>query len=243
MTIKIYYINLDRRTDRNLLIQDSLKFFEKYNIQCERISAIDGTTLDLDSLIKTNVISPQTTLKKGEIACSLSHIKAWETFLESKNYYGIFLEDDVCINCNYANDIFEEIIKELDSIKFDWLFLSFNSLGNLKTYDGKIIEKHFYIPDTYGYGTHAYILNRKGALKILKYYKNKNIQITHQLDLFSIVEHDITKIINSKFIYMSVLPDFKYYNTFEESKYIYINGKEFLIYAKDFSDSDTSKII
>ena len=74
----------------------------KFNIRPERISAIDGKTLDeqqvtrlappLNSFLKLEF--PRE-LTKGEIGCFLSHRKAWKRFLESEDDWALIMEDDV----------------------------------------------------------------------------------------------------------------------------------------------------
>lgn len=90
MNFQIYYINLKKRTDRNEKMIKKLKYFRQFKIGYERIDAIDGNDININKLIFRGILSSNCKLRRGEIGCSLSHIKAWKTFLLSKFNFGIF---------------------------------------------------------------------------------------------------------------------------------------------------------
>ncbi len=242
----IYYINLQSRPDRNKNMQYVLQNFNKFNIDYERINAIDGYDLNLDELIHNDIIDYKTDklerpLKRGEIACTLSHIDAWKIFLNSTYNYGIFLEDDILISQPYFDEIMGKVLELIPKTIFDWCYLSFNSLEALNTYEGPDIKNVFYRVISPGYGTHAYILNKYGCKKILNYYQQQ--KISHPLDFMHIIKSEYKKIFNQPFEIISVKPDFHYYKTFNKDNFVYNKGKEFPIYVNDFADSDTSKIV
>jgi GR25 family glycosyltransferase involved in LPS biosynthesis len=129
----------------------------------------------------------------------------------------------------------------VSKVLFDWCYLSFNSLGGLATYEGPDIKKIFFKVIYTGYGTHAYILSKKGCKKILKYYEQEKIY--HPLDSMDKIKSDYKNIFKLPFNIISVKPDFNYYNTLNKNNFVYNNGKEFPFYVNDFADSDTTKIV
>jgi GR25 family glycosyltransferase involved in LPS biosynthesis len=232
----IYYINLKNRISRNEKMVKLLE--ENFNIEYERIEAINGNDLNISNLIEENVVgNNHYNLRRGVIGCSLSHISSWKKFLNSSYEYGIFFEDDIDINKKYFNDVFDKVINFIPNIIFDWCYLSFNSLGNLKAYEGCEINDYLYIPNELSYGCQAYILSKTGVSKLIKYYDK--VKIYHPVDFTYRIKYDYNRFFNEEFNFIAVKPDFKYYN-FEYTTYQY--SKEFCIYAVDFNDSDTSKI-
>lgn len=77
----MFYINLDRRPDKNQIIQKEL---EKHGITAERFPAVDGQTLQA-----TDKLMP------GEIGCALSHAGILKLMVEHSWKNVLILEDDV----------------------------------------------------------------------------------------------------------------------------------------------------
>tara|TARA_B100001121_G_C18699031_1_gene626465 strand:- start:1070 stop:1780 length:711 start_codon:yes stop_codon:yes gene_type:complete len=236
MNIIIYYINLDRRNDRNEKIIKELELIT--DIPIKRISAIDKNELNRNKLIEEKYITDKTSLRLGQIACILSHMKVWEEFLNSNYDYCIILEDDVKINKKYFNEHFYNILNELNNINFDWLYLGRNNLQFKNFYKGKMINKYFYIPQAYGYGTHSYILSRDGAKLKFDYYntlKNNTFFTNHPLDFLESNKYLIKHFLNKEIKILSILP-IKDYNS---DKIIEKFSDEFLFYPINVNDSDT----
>ena len=133
---------------------------------------------------------------KNEIACSLSHIKALKTFLEDdKQDYAIFLEDDISIS---NIESLETSVKLMPKPKeWDLLYLGYQQMNmkmplnihlkwllaypilnalKLKRYDLQKIKRIFGRPyNNYWFragshnNTHAYIVSKSAAKKIIDY--------------------------------------------------------------------------
>lgn len=101
---KIYCINLDSRKNRWDRAKEE---FKKNNISVERISAIEGSKLNLE-------FPPE--IKEGAVGCSLSHLYTMKMAkqLNLNNY--LVLEDDVKFIENFS-EIFPHII---DQVPKDW---------------------------------------------------------------------------------------------------------------------------
>ena len=138
MKSNIYYINLDKRTDRK---DDFLKQFEsvKYN---------------KDNIIRVKAIEHII----GTLGCLSSHIKALKLALKDSYPYAIVCEDDFTFR-NQKLD-FEELLGNLINSKVDWdvMLLSHNpgtslisptadkqicKIENSQTTSGYIIKKSY----------------------------------------------------------------------------------------------------
>lgn len=91
----VYVINLNRSTDRLARISADLN---AAGLAFERIPAIDASEPAIFEQVydarenRRNYLAP---LSRQEVACFLSHRRAWQTFLETSDApYAIFLEDD-----------------------------------------------------------------------------------------------------------------------------------------------------
>ena len=113
MKIKYYVINLDRSPERLNNIYAQCK---KYNIDFVRISAFDGNILDLEKLADDTACRYEMgrSIQPGEVGCFLSHKKALDAFLSSKDEFAVILEDDAILSKNFSksiNDICSFIIQ------------------------------------------------------------------------------------------------------------------------------------
>jgi len=172
MIKKIYYINLDKRPDRN---KHTLNEIKKLNINnVERITAIDGKSLDImnisNDLITTegkedaldNTKGLYYIFTRGAIGCALSHLLIYNKVIDElqDDEYALILEDDIYID----NDITNKLKYYINKIpKFDILFLGYHNHADAIEYDvygkpGKI------------WGLFGYIINKKAASEIKKVY-------------------------------------------------------------------------
>ena len=154
------------------------------HLQCHRIDAIQGKTLQRDQyshLIKT----PK--MKDTTIACFLSHQKALETFLETKQPICLILEDDVNISTDFIpkmNQIYNELKEK--KTDFDLLFLGGTRICG--SHFSSSLLKAKQIHGNCNAGAFAYLVSKRGAKTILQNIKNKGIikMYDHQIrDLFS----------------------------------------------------------
>ena len=141
----IYFINLDHREDRKKEFTDWVSE-SKFNGVVERIPAIHNKN-------------------KGHIGCTMSHIKALETFLNSQYETCIIYEDDYqpCDIENYWNNI----TKITDDINFDVILLSYNDY-NLEIIDTKY---DFLKKIVFTYTASGYMINKPFAAILLDCFK------------------------------------------------------------------------
>lgn len=69
--------------------------FSELRLNFQRVAAVDGRSLQSDALEKwTSIRFPDFGMGPGEIACFLSHRKAWECFIDSEKEWCFIAEDD-----------------------------------------------------------------------------------------------------------------------------------------------------
>lgn len=185
--LNIRYINLTKSKKRNSLIKEE---FKDYNLI--RIPAIDGlskfSTKEYDKynrpvwkeeekqkLVSEGILAEDYRryydLVPTETACNMSHVKAWNDFIESKEEYSIFIEDDV------------KLIKDLsrieipDSCEMFYLTDKNHPDERISTYpDGQIKWTKTFM---------AYVLSRKAAALCIEaakpFYYQTDLQIPLRL--------------------------------------------------------------
>jgi GR25 family glycosyltransferase involved in LPS biosynthesis len=109
-----YVINLDRSVER-------LRLFRERNphlVDFERLSAIDGGTIDRNSLIQSGRILSDLPYTAGTLGCALSHLRLWEMAVETNKAITV-LEDDTAVHPCFV-DRSAAVIEALCS---DWDFV------------------------------------------------------------------------------------------------------------------------
>lgn len=144
------YINLDKAVERRKYITN---LFKEYNINNIRIKAVDTYHKNYYPYMDVNKFTIY------EYACLMSHLKAIEFFYnELDENECIICEDDICFDLlKYYSKSFNEYINECP---YDYDIINlFNGIGDtLKCVKFKH-KSHW--------ATHAYLITKKGAKKIL----------------------------------------------------------------------------
>jgi len=173
--MKVFVINLASQT-KKLEIFD--KNYNKSNlkefIDYERFDAVEGKKLnptdfltdealqELDDIIMNGKRKRHYELTPGGIGCFLSHLKLYNQLLQddSTDIY-LILEDDSV----FTENLYESISYLLQNAPSDWdmLYLGMHRRkGNLLKEDNNVFMK----PEGF-WGTYAYIVNKKGAKKVV----------------------------------------------------------------------------
>ena len=181
---KIYVINLPKRKDRR----------EEFDITFgkliyEYIQAISGDEVNVKELIKQKRVSkyfydPAGSVNKNVIACNLSHLKVWETFLESNEDVCLVFEDDVVfteeifltttsMETNEAvitpTKFWNDMMSQLDTLDWDIAFL-----GKKQEYVNGIDKTELFCKPFWAsglFGGHAYMLNKKSIRNLILKYR------------------------------------------------------------------------
>lgn len=182
--IPTYVISLDQAREKfNTVSRD----FQEVGVQVKRFPAVYGKSLtkeELQSLVHPYALY---TLQQGRrisaeistigaIGCSLSHIRLWEQFLNSGEDAIHVLEDDAIISVPT-----EKINAFIKSIPEDWdvIYLGFSKSITDQRRDIKVSEGVYKIDSNVAL-THSYIINQRGAEKLL----SRALPIIHAVDAY-----------------------------------------------------------
>lgn len=163
----IYWINLDRSQERRIEMEKMLSSVVFKNIPNHRISAIDGKNPN-NVHTKLGNYKKQDGVTDYEYACLMSHLDAINDFYQSKYNVVLIMEDDVTLE--FHKYWRKSISRIIDNAPPDWeiIMLSYNVESN----GFKTNEYHKYSGE---YSTVSYLINKKGALKLINsiYRNNK----------------------------------------------------------------------
>lgn len=179
-TIKPYMINLPQFPQK---YQRSLRNLAQLNITPQRVDAVYGKDLDDDYIKSITYPSVHYTMNRGRsldsdianhgaIGCSLSHIKLWKQMIEKKEEMYLIIEDDVAVTAKVTTETINSFLQEVcqhdpnwDVILLGWM----KPLPGLISKDGDVrVAPNIYRINDVTFGTHAYLINRKGAERLLK---------------------------------------------------------------------------
>ena len=163
---QIYYINLDQRKDRKeqFEAQEALATMPPV----ERVPGIHGLSVDIkkDKRVGVNTRVQVITEyrrshyeihSRGAIGASLSHLKVWKTFLNSKAKYALVLEDDVKLPPTFSmmvRDCAKDLPANWDIWILGWNHTPVDTGKNGQSPFRRIL--HFV-------GAHCYIITRHAA--------------------------------------------------------------------------------
>lgn len=180
----LFYINLNRREDRNDSFLNTLKSVEWLHRKAERISAADGKSLSnerLKQLVHTGFLQrgadnlvdmPNIDLRggkfsghlsRGAIGCALSHLEAWERLLQLERNgvkWAMVFEDDVTA---IAEDFTQRLKSVISFLPEDWHFCYLGYHG--ATPNGDPAELLRVTSEVHG--TFGYIVSLAGAHRLL----------------------------------------------------------------------------
>ena len=174
---RIHIIVMEKYQER---VQNIKGLIKKHGLDDAHIfPAIDGVTVDKDLLLKQHILTPKIyeKLKPGAIGCAMSHITLWKRLVESGEPYIIVLEDDLTLEDNFNQEI-NLFLKHIpDDFDIAQIYLSKNKAITDNS-QNQIVNQ--YVKTGYPQnGTVAYILSRKGAIKLLEYC----VPIYHAVDI------------------------------------------------------------
>jgi len=186
--IKSHVINLKSNTEKLKRVQKSLNAI---SIFPERFDAVYGKDLDPLYIDKITYPSVQYTMKNGRyvdsnietlgaIGCYLSHVKLWEDLANSNDEMLLILEDDAVTN-NFSGFQINQFLNEIIENDPDWdvIFLGYSKPSPSSNVDIPVTNSVYKINEI-TFQTHAYVLSKKGALKLL----SKAFPIVDQVDSY-----------------------------------------------------------
>lgn len=170
-TIKVYLINLDRSPDR---LANAVKNLNRVGLSFERISAVDGTKLDMkniDSFAVREAVEKNSWITQAVIGCAISHYLAYDKFIASGGEWALILEDDVEL-LDGAVDVLNKAIEVASKTDiFSFFFANeekvFSNVGKIDVCQG-----HYFYPALTlwsGYSAGAYLIHRDLAIRLRAY--------------------------------------------------------------------------
>lgn len=158
----IYVVNMERSLDRKKYIEDH---FLKYKISNYKfVKAIDGSQEDISKILND---VDNLSISKNEAACTISHLKAIEQWLEeSDSEYAIFMEDDVSLETvdfwNFTwKDFFESVTQKYDILQ-------------LAIINNFIVNPRLHLREFLDWSAAAYLIKRPYAERLIKKHKHDN---------------------------------------------------------------------
>ena len=176
--VTAYIINLDTSPQRYQYIS---QYVNKLGLPVQRVAAINGAKIksnEIPKVLDTKQYKHHLghIPKAGTIGCSLSHIKAWQTFLQSDSEFALIFEDDVSFDSMKMKQSVDNLLKnkniwdigsfEISHHGAPLLIKKLDNTQNLVVYTTEVADSG------------AYIINRKAAIKLL----NKALPIVMPID-------------------------------------------------------------
>lgn len=185
-----YYVITMSQPDRlrNVDIQT-----EKLMKDVTKVDAVVGNTIDLDDLIKRQILTSNVYDNKGdmftsvfekrknEVGCYLSHLKIYDLIRNAKNdnySYSVVFEDDFELTPDFL-PVLEQTLLKLEDEKFDFDMLFLGISGNT---GDKIIDNVYYIAPG-AFGAYGYVISNKNIDRIIE--KMKFIDNIVDVQIFS----------------------------------------------------------
>lgn len=190
MTLPVYLISLLKDNERRSKLKEN---FPKNYDRFKKIEAVDGRNLSAKEFFektKLFVKKQKRQMLPAELGCSLSHIKALNEFLSTKETHALIIEDDI-IGGDLDIDFISEFVKNnssecivfcgcqegvLNRYKYGWIVgegviqVAHSNRGNYSR-------------------TAAYVVSRKTAQCILDFHLNKYITVA---DFWGDLLHDFS---------------------------------------------------
>ena len=189
-----YVINLKRCRRKKEKISKAL---DKNNLTYNFYQAVDASKFtpniiennkDIGTSYKNWLLKNKS--KWGHLGCSMSHYNVLEKFInEHHQPYLLIFEDDVILDEDFGKKLLE-VLNNHKNLEFDVLLAGYNCDSNYVPFKSSCSRNKDYTElngirsVNYFIGTHAYIIHRNNAQKILRDCKPYAWCLDHQLSGF-----------------------------------------------------------
>jgi GR25 family glycosyltransferase involved in LPS biosynthesis len=192
--ISTYVINLERCKKKKEKISEMLK---KNNLDFNIYNAVNSSNFTIDFIKNNNEIDKpfkEWLLKDksqwGHLGCSMSHYNVLKQFIENDNEkFLLVLEDDCILDNNFSKKLIK-ILNDNINLNFDLLLCGYNCDSDYFNNPNhcKLNKNYKQLNNirsiNYFIGTHAYIINKNKAQKILNDCKPYIWCLDHQFSGF-----------------------------------------------------------
>jgi len=186
--IPSYVINLELYKEKWI---KTLNTLQELDISPQRFEAVYGKSLDPKIINKITDPSVYYSIKNGRsidqqlnsmgaIGCYLSHIKLWEMLVKSDKDMFLIFEDDVNISPYVTSEDVNNFVKNVISENPNWDFIFLGFTKPLPFFSKDVCENGICKIKEITFCLHSYIINKKGAKKLLE----KAFPIVHQIDSY-----------------------------------------------------------
>jgi len=175
-----YMINLARRPDRLARMEARLADLSLTTIRVDAVDMAEVSERALEKVVLAR--GPIGPLALGDRACTASHFRAWEDFLDTPQPAAVFLEDDVGFAKDYA-----AYARDIAWIPSDAQVIKFERAGTrpskklmgpgLRTPRGRMLHRLY----SRHAGGAAYLLTRKGAEALYALRGYADVPVDHML--------------------------------------------------------------
>ena len=158
----IFVVSLQKERYQRLV--EGLKPWQE---RLEKIDATDGRQIDRSDWVRRGWVTPDSSLKLGELGCFDSYRRVWQLMIDRGIPVALVLEDDARISHPEQGLFLEQtLVPELALLAWDIAFIGYTWNAPLE----KIVSRHFARPDMTGgwHVTHAYMLKLEGARKLVQ---------------------------------------------------------------------------
>lgn len=193
MSIGVYVISLEDEIERRnrIILQLKEPFFF--------IDAIDMRQMDENNMVQyinrdaLKYPKVRNTITRGEVGCSLSHLKALDKFVQDGYEYALIIEDDALLPSNYLElitDICEKITIPWDVILLGYSKLKFSEATNFYKMEPILVEQKINIFElgkpwrNWTSGTVSYLINKNAAKRFIKKHNGKVFTVADDWDYF-----------------------------------------------------------
>lgn len=180
LILPYFCINLARRPDRWDYMTGVA---ETAGISLTRVEAVDASAPETaDAIAALTAKGPTGIVGTGALACTLSHARAWSTFLETEAEIAVFFEDDVVLSSD-----FKSVVAQIAEAPLGFDLIKLECGGSAP--DGLVLGPSKWdapgraLRPCYQIATDAagYMLTRKGADAALSRLKQIDVGVDHYL--------------------------------------------------------------
>ena len=180
--VDAYYINLDRRPDRDALFKTEIQ--RGLTTTIKRFSATDGYIINMTPQMYHLFDTNDYNYRKGIVGCALSHIRLWIEFLRKTSLKDmlIVMEDDLYLFKGDATrgattpqqfeDVLDKSVTYMDEAGLELLFVQYTP-WRTPVSSSELSYRHVSSGQeamTFSMGgTGCYIITRPGIVKLLKF--------------------------------------------------------------------------
>lgn len=157
--------------------------------------AVDAKTADLGAVCdKYGIVVTEPKLRRGQVACALSHYRVWVEMAQTNVPYAVVLEDDAYINdgAHFTNNM-REILSELPP-EWEIVFLYVTPRFRKPFEEVQLEEKRFITKPYFTWGTVGYLVSQRGVAKLIDEHKTMSATVDDHIQYMDRTHFYMTKV-------------------------------------------------